>query len=84
MTKRRTLLDDVMEQIPRKGFTPWYERISADLLDELTRLRSQFWRGELGRATKTGLSYALAKSLRDRGVDIGHAGVRKWLEDKRD
>jgi len=81
MAKKRTLMDEVLSRIPKKGFKPWHERIPPDLLAELEALRAAFWKGEMPtRTTRTGLSHALAKSLQDRGVHVGHAGVHRWLE----
>lgn len=81
MSKKRTLMDEVLERIPKKGFKPWNERIPPDLLAELEALRAAFWAGQMPtRTTRTGLSYAISKSLQERGVDIGHSGVKKWLE----
>lgn len=81
MAKRTTLLDEVLKRIPKKGFSPWHQRIPQDMLVEIESIRSAFWSGQLpARTTLTGLSHALSKSLQERGVDIGHSGVKKWLE----
>lgn len=86
MTKpKRTLLDEVLAELPRKGFVPWYERLDADTHRELAEIRRRFWAGELknedGRSpTKTGLAYLLSKKLASRGIHIGNTGVVQWLE----
>lgn len=81
MSKRRSLMDEVLERIPKKGFKPWNERIPPDLLAELEALRAAFWAGQMPtRTTRTGLSHAISKSLQGRGVHVGHAGVNRWLE----
>ncbi len=84
MSKKRTLMEEVLAEIPRKGFKPWHHDIPADLRAECEGLRAAFWSGAMGsKVTKTGLSQCLAKSLQARGVHIGHSGVAKWLEDGR-
>jgi len=84
MAKRLSLRDDVLANIPRKGFEPWHKSLPSDIRQEVEQLRADFHAGRLGAGvTKTGLSHTLAKALRDRGVLIGHAGVRKWIEDGR-
>jgi hypothetical protein len=80
---RGSLLDDVVANLPRKGQQPWHTTIPAELLQELEQVRARFLAGEIPSATKTGLATALAKSLKSRGVEIGHRGVESWLNGKR-
>jgi hypothetical protein len=80
---RGSLLDDVVANLPRKGQQPWHTTIPADLLQELEQVRARFEAGEIPGATKTGLASALAKSLKSRGISIGHRGVESWLNGKR-
>jgi len=79
--KSAALLDDIMANIPRKGTVPWFEAIDNDLRIELDAIRTNFHAGRMGPGvTKTGLARAISKSLESRGVQIGHAGVMRWLE----
>ena len=80
---RNSLLEDVVANLPRKGQAPWHTMIPPELLEELEALRRQFLAGEIPRATKTGFAAAIAKSLKTRGVEIGHRGVESWLNGKR-
>ena len=70
-----------MRRVPKKGAVPWHQALDAETQAELEGIRTRFWRGELGRATKTGLAHAVSESLIERGVHIGYAGVLRWLED---
>lgn len=84
MAKKPSLIEEVLAELPRKGFAPWYERLDADLQKELSDLRRRFWSGQLAdedgrRPTKTGLADLLAKKLTSRGIHIGHSGVATWL-----
>jgi hypothetical protein len=82
-TKRASLLHDVIGSLPSKGSPAWYTLVPTDLHDELIEIRTQFRSGKLPpKTTKTGLAHALSKSLKARGVDIGHAGVLRWLDAK--
>jgi hypothetical protein len=79
--KSAALLDDIMANIPRKGTVPWFEAIDNDIRIELDTIRTNFHAGRMGPGvTKTGLARAISKSLEPRGVQIGHAGVMRWLE----
>ena len=79
--KSAALLDDIMANIPRKGTVPWFEAIDNDLRIELDAIRTNYHAGRMGPGvTKTGLARAISKSLESRGVQIGHAGVMRWLE----
>lgn len=69
-----------MARVPKKGALPWYQTLDAETKAELDSIRTRFWRGELGRATKTGLSHAVSETLMERGILIGYAGVLTWLE----
>ena len=80
---KTSLLEDVVANLPRKGQQPWHTTIPAELLQELEQVRARFLAGEIPSATKTGLATALAKSLKSRGVEIGHRGVESWLNGKR-
>ena len=79
----RTLLDDVLANLPKKGQKPWHETLPPEVLAEIEQLRSKFLAGEIPAATKTGFANALAKSLTARGIVIGHRGVEAWLTAKR-
>jgi hypothetical protein len=82
-TKRSSLLTDVLSSLPVKGFAPWHKLLPEDLQREIEDIRTQFREGKLPpRTTKTGLAQALSKSLKARDVDIGYAGVLRWLEEK--
>lgn len=77
---KRSLMDDIRQHLPRKGVAPWFTTIDADLQAELESIRADFHAGRLGPGvTKTGLSHAVAKSLQQRGIQIGHSGVQRWL-----
>jgi len=80
---KSTLLEDVVANLPRKGQHPWHTTLPAELLEELEHVRERFQAGEIPGATKTGLATALAKSLKSRGIAIGHRGVESWLNGKR-
>lgn len=84
MPKPKTsLLEDVVANLPTKGQAPWHTTIPADLLEELEAVRQRFLAGEIPRATKTGFAAAISKSLKARGIEIGHRGVEAWLTGKR-
>jgi len=76
------LIDDVKAELPRKGQPPWHETLPDDLRAEIEDVRKAWLAGQLPAATKTGLSAALSKALKARGVDIGPFGVQRWLESK--
>jgi hypothetical protein len=82
MAKRAPLMDDVLANLPKKGTTPWHQKLPADLLDELRQVKAAFEEGAMPKATRTGLAFALSKSLKARGIDIGHRGVEQWLQTK--
>ena len=80
MAKAPTLLGDVKAKLPtRRGFAPWYECLPQDLAGEVQRIKCQWRAGKL-KASKTGLGNTLSRALKARGIQIGHAGVIKWLE----
>lgn len=82
MAKSRTLLEEVRALLPKKGQKPWHERTDPELRKELEAIKADFLAGKMGPGvTKTGLSTALAKSLKDRGMEIGFSGVQRWLQD---
>lgn len=84
MPKQTTsLLDDVVANLPKKGPASWHETLPPALAEELEQVRQRFVAGEIHGATKTGLAAALSKSLKARGIDIGHRGVESWLNGKR-
>lgn len=75
----RSLLDEVENSLPKgKGFAPWYEKLPDDIRKECEQIKAAWQAGRLG--TKTGLATALSRSLKARGIDIGYAGVVRWLE----
>lgn len=76
---KQKLIDQVRQAMPKKGQPPWYTLVSPDLLAELKEVVESFKAGEL-KGSKTGLAYALSKSLEARGVTIGVRGVQSWLE----
>jgi hypothetical protein len=82
MAKRAPLMDDVLANLPKKGTTPWHLKLPPDLLDELRQVKAAFEAGAMPKATRTGLAFALSKSLKARGIDIGHRGVEAWLQTK--
>ena len=82
MAKRPPLMDDVLAHLPKKGTAPWYSKLPPDLLAELQQVKAAFEAGTIGKATKTGLAFAISKSLKARGIDIGHRGVEQWLQTK--
>jgi len=77
------LLDDVLVHLPIKGCAPWYTLLPEDLSTELHAIRAAFRAGKLPpRTTRTGLAHAISKSLKARKINIGHAGVNRWLAEK--
>lgn len=77
---KRLLMDEVRELLPRKGIQPWFLTIDKELQTELEGIRDDFHAGKMGPGvTKTGLSHAISKALQQRGLEIGHAGVMRWL-----
>jgi hypothetical protein len=83
MGKTKTsLLDDVVANLPRKGQAPWHTTIAPELLAELEEIKARFLAGQIPAATKTGLATALSKSLKARGITVGHRGVESWLHGK--
>jgi hypothetical protein len=80
MAKTSSLLDDVRATLKdRRGPATWIDLLPADLANELKSLKAQWCEGKLA-TTKTALGHSLAKALQARGVNIGHAGVTRWLE----
>lgn len=74
-----TMIDEVASYLPkRRGSMPWYEALPPELASECEQIKEAWKAGTMG--TKTALGYALSRSLKARGIDIGHAGVIKWLE----
>jgi hypothetical protein len=82
MAKRAPLMDDVLANLPKKGTTPWHLKLPPDLMAELQQVKAAFEAGAMPKATRTGLAFALSKSLKARGIDIGHRGVEAWLQTK--
>jgi hypothetical protein len=82
MAKRPPLIDDVLANLPKKGTVPWHGKLPPDLMAELQQVKAAFDAGTMGKATKTGLAFAISKSLKARGIDIGHRGVEAWLQTK--
>lgn len=81
MAKSRTLLEEVRALLPKKGQVPWHQRVDPALREELETIKADFLAGKMGSGvTKTGLSTALAKSLLERGIQIGTSGVQQWLQ----
>ena len=77
------LLDEVAKALPKKGQQPWHTVIDPALLKELEAVKKAFRTNDgtlPAHTTKTGLAFALAKSLKARGIDIGRSGVQRWLE----
>lgn len=80
MPKATSLLNDVKARLPtRRGFAPWYETLPEPIAAEVHEIKRQWLAGELP-ATKSALAGGLSKSLKARGIDIGHMGVIRWLE----
>lgn len=79
MAKAKSLLDEVKESLPGgRGPRTWYDSVPADIRDECDKIKAAYKAGAMG--TKTGLSMALSKALKARGVKVGHSGVCSWLE----
>jgi hypothetical protein len=82
MAKAR-LLDDVLVHLPTKGCAPWHTTLPDDIAAELREIRAAFRAGKLPpHTTRTGLAHAISKSLKSRKINIGHAGVGRWLNEK--
>jgi hypothetical protein len=79
MAKAKSLLDEVKDSLPGgRGPRTWYHTLPDDVREECDRIKAAYKAGAMG--TKTGLSTALSKALKARGIDIGHSGVGTWLE----
>lgn len=79
MAKARSLLDEVKDTLPSgRGPRTWYHALPDDIRSECDQIKAAYKAGAMG--TKTGLSAALSKALKARGIDIGHSGVITWLE----
>lgn len=79
MAKAKSLIEEVAQNLPRvKGLRPWHETLPPDLQVECEQVKAAWRAGKMG--TKTGLAWALSKSLKTRGIEIGHYGVMRWLE----
>lgn len=75
----KSIVDEVLESLPkRRGFSPWYENLPDDVREECDTIKRLLHEGKAG--TKTAISHRLSRSLKARGIDIGYAGVLKWLE----
>lgn len=76
---KRKLLDEIMRRLPKRGFTPWHEKLDPAMRAEIEQIKADFHSGRLA-ATKTGLAMAISATMREAGVEIGRAGVTRWLE----
>jgi len=80
MPKVKTLLDDVKAGLnDRKGTLTWFELLPPDVAEEVAAIK-EAWRAGTLATTKTALGHSLARVLTARGIEIGHAGVIRWLE----
>lgn len=74
-----SLLDEVKAGLPtRRGLTPWYETVPADVMQEVQQIATMWVSGEL-RTTKTGLGHQLSRVLKRRGLNIGPSCIIQWL-----
>jgi hypothetical protein len=79
MAKAKSLIEEVSDNLPRaKGLRPWYETLPSDLQSECEQIKAAWRAGKMG--TKTGLAWTLSRSLKARGIEIGHYGIVRWLE----
>lgn len=78
--EKSSLFNEVVAGLPRRGPAQWQTLITGDLAVELEQIKTKFRAGKIPTATRTGLSMALAKSLKARGIDIGFRGVESWLK----
>jgi hypothetical protein len=77
---RATLLDEVRSGLKdRKGTLTWFEILQPDVRAEVSAIKREWLGGNIA-TTKTALARSLAKALTARGIQIGHAGVIRWLE----
>ena len=75
-----TLLDDVRAKLnDRKGAVTWFELLPPEVAEEVAAVKAA-WRDGTLVTTKTALGHSLARVLTARGIEIGHAGVIRWLE----
>jgi hypothetical protein len=80
MAKAKTLLDDVRAGLKdRKGTLTWFELLPPDVAEEVSSVKAAWRDGSLA-TTKTALAHSLAKVLSTRGIEIGYAGIIRWLE----
>jgi hypothetical protein len=75
-----TLLDDVQAGLnDRKGTLTWFELLPPEVAKEVAAIKAA-WRDGTLVTTKTALGHSLSKALTARGIEIGYAGVIRWLE----
>ena len=79
MAKARSLIEEVSDNLPRaRGPKPWHEMLPPDIQSECEQIKAAWRDGKLG--TKNCLAWTLSRSLKARGIEIGHYGILRWLE----
>jgi hypothetical protein len=79
-TKGKSIVDDVLAQIPAPRAQSWDQRIDPEHVDTLREIREAWLTGRLGTKRITA-ARAIAKTLNAKGIaKVGPQGVLAWLE----
>jgi hypothetical protein len=76
------LADDIRKAIPKRnrGSAPWYEKLPADTMKELEKVRRDWQSGKIASEKYT-VANAISETLKANGTaTIGRGAVVAWLQ----
>jgi hypothetical protein len=76
------LADEIRKAIPKRnrGSAPWYEKLPADTMKELEKVRRDWQSGKM-ESEKWTVAGAISKTLKANGTaTIGRSAVVAWLQ----
>lgn len=73
---RDAILADARQ--PRNGPRTWFDKLPADLADEVNQIRED-WRGGSVAVTRWHLARLIVRHLAERGVSTSQLAVDRWL-----
>jgi len=77
-----SLADDIRKAIPKRnrGIVPWFEKLPADTLKELEKIRREWQSGKIGKEKYT-VAKVISETLGANGIaTIKRQAVVAWLE----